>query len=172
MPVIQLTTPPKWWYRASPTRPTLRTSPPYFPPSRLPVFCWLLCEPLLIDGCIRPWCISCIFIFCHSIWRPKRWNGVPHALSRPRASALTSPLSLLPILGWLLYAIIKRRPPKSRALPISLFFYVSLFGAPNRQTSHRAAKPDHDGHLAWDLSFGRGARSTTLGSIFNSKVLL
>jgi hypothetical protein len=74
----------------------------------------------------------------------------PHALSRPHTSALTSPLLLPPILSWLLYAIIKRRPPKSRAPPISLFLYASLFGAPNRQTSHRAAKPDH-GRLAWDI---------------------
>jgi hypothetical protein len=85
MPVIQLTTPPKWWYRASPTCPARRTSPPYSPTLQLPVFGWLLCEPLSIDGCLRPWCISCLFIFCRSIRRPKRWNGVsPCALPPTR----------------------------------------------------------------------------------------
>ncbi len=45
--------------------------------------------------------------------------------------------------------IIERWPPKARAWRISLFFDVSSFGAPNRQTSHRTAKPDHR-RLAWD----------------------
>ncbi len=124
--------------------------PPYFSPLRLPVFGWLLCEPLLIDGSLRPWCIHVYLFFVAQFDAPNDGTVSPRALSRPRASALTSPLLLLPILGWFLYAIIKRRPPKSRAPPISLFFYASFFGAPNRQTSHRAAKPDH-GRLAWDL---------------------
>ena len=65
--------------------PAHRTSPPYFPPSRLPVFGWLLCEPLLIDGCLRWRCFSCLFIFCRSIRRPKQWNGVsPCALPPTR----------------------------------------------------------------------------------------
>ncbi len=67
----------------------------------------------------------------------------PHTLQLPRTSSPTSLWTRPPTSSWLLSLIIKRRPLKARAWRISLFFYVSSFGAPNRQTSHCAAKPDH-----------------------------
>ncbi len=73
----------------------------------------------------------------------------PHTLQLPRASSPTSLRTRLPTPSWLLSLIIEPRPPKARAWRISLFFDVSSHGAPNRQTSHRADKPDHR-RLAWD----------------------
>ncbi len=72
-----------------------------------------------------------------------------HTLQLPRASSPTSLRTQPPTPSWLLSLIIKRRPTKARAWHISLIFNVSSVGAPNRQTSHRAAKPGHR-HLAWD----------------------
>jgi hypothetical protein len=54
---------------------------------------------LLIDGCVRPWFISFYIFFVAQFNAPNAGTVSPHALSRPRASALTSPLSRPPILG-------------------------------------------------------------------------
>ena len=75
--LIQGPTPTKQWNCASPAPPACRTFPPYPPPSRPPVFGWLLRLKSLTGGHLRPWCILYIFLFCKSIRRPKQWDGVP-----------------------------------------------------------------------------------------------
>ncbi len=84
-----------------------------------------------------------INFFCVEFVTSNDWTPPPHTLQLPRASSPASLQMRLPTPSWLLSLIIKRRPPKVRAWRISLFFDVFLFGAPNRQTSYRAAKPDH-----------------------------
>ncbi len=76
LPPIQLTMPPKWWHCAAPMRPARHISPPCSPPSRPPVFGWLLCFDLLIGSRLTPpWILCSLFLRC-SIWRPKRWDSV------------------------------------------------------------------------------------------------
>jgi hypothetical protein len=41
-----------------------------------------------------------------------------------------------------MFAIIKQRPPKAKALPSSLLFDGACIGSPNMGTNHGAAEPD------------------------------
>ena len=84
----------------------------------------------------------CIFFFIVWIVTPKDGIVSPHTLSHPRTSTQTSPLPLPPTIGWFLNIIIDLRPPKDKALPISLFFYRYLLGAPNKGTNGRESKPN------------------------------
>ncbi len=77
LPLIQRPTPPKQWNCASPTPPVRPTSPPYYHPSRPPVFGWLLHVKSSIGGHLRPWFILYFIFFCRSICRPKQWDSVP-----------------------------------------------------------------------------------------------
>ena len=140
---------PKQWYHISHMPPAPRTSSPYFPPLWTPIFGWLLCEPLLISG--HPKAMEYfIYIFFHRLnSHPERWGGVPpHALPptrlHPNISPTTSANYCL-IVGYCFRSV----ATLGQHLPISLFFDASLFSAPNRQTSHCAAKP-HYGRLARD----------------------
>jgi hypothetical protein len=44
-------------------------------------------------------------------------------------------------MGWLLYRIIKRQPPKANTPPYLSIFDVRCFVAPNKGTSHCNCKP-------------------------------
>ena len=114
--------PPKRWYSASPAPRARHTSPSYPPPSRKPVFGWLLHNKSIIGGRLRPRCILIFFIFCRSIQRPKQLDNVPHTFRPGRVSSPTPPSLSTTTFGWLLCPPIKRRPSKAKGPPIYLFF--------------------------------------------------
>ncbi len=82
---------PKQWYCASPVPPDRRTSSLYSPPSRTPVFGWLLCEPLSIGG--RPKAtVYFIYIFFHHLNLSPQTIGPRHPTrSNPHAPPLQHP---------------------------------------------------------------------------------
>ena len=83
LPLIQRPMPPKQWNCTSPAPLACHTFPPYFPPSRPPVFGWLLRFKSSTSGHLRPRCILYLIFFRCSIRRPKRWDGVPPHAPRP-----------------------------------------------------------------------------------------
>ncbi len=97
----------------------------------------------------RQWCILYIFFSLFEFVTSNDWTPPPHTLQPPRPSSTTSILPRLPTTIWLFYLPIKWRPPKAKTQFPLYFFDVPSFRPPNRQTSHRAAKPDH-GRLALD----------------------
>jgi hypothetical protein len=87
---------------------------------------WLVVVLIIIDrGHLRPWCIL-YYIFCRSICRPKRWDGVP-----PRAPPPTSLRSNIPptasanyrVDGWLSSSIGSKLRPRPR---LPLYFLMRL----------------------------------------------
>ncbi len=120
--------PPKWWYHASPTPPARHTFPSYSPPSKPPVFGWLLCGYL-----------SC-FIVPFAV--PNETTASHPALPDQCASSPASNLSWKPIISWLLRVFVDWQPPKAKALPSSLFFDGACVGSSNKGTNHGAAKPN------------------------------
>ncbi len=99
LPLIQRQTPQKQWCCDSPAPPACCTFPPYYPPSRLPVFGWLLRLKSLIDGHLRPQCILYYIFFVGQFATPNDGTLSPHALPTQRTSALTPPLLLPPTIG-------------------------------------------------------------------------
>ena len=136
--VYQLIMPPKRWHSASPAPRARHTSPSYPPPSRKPVFGWLLHNKSSIGGRLRPRCIFIFFIFCCSIRRPKQWDNAPHTFRPGRVSSPMPPSLSTTTFGWLLCPLIKRRPSKAKGPPISLFF-LSINSTP--QTT--GSRPPH-----------------------------
>ena len=129
LPPIQLTTPPKWWYHATPMHPAHHISPPCYPPLWPPVFGWLLCFGLPIDGRFTQPCILFSLCLHCPIRHPKQWDSVsPHAPPPCTTSTDSLPL-LMPTIGWLLCFPFKFWPLKAKATPIalSLMGYVSAF---------------------------------------------
>jgi hypothetical protein len=49
---------------------------------------------------------------------------------------------LTPSSIWLLFILIKRRPPKAKAPPLSLLFDASYFASPSKQTNNSERNPD------------------------------
>ena len=114
--------------------------PSLFPSVAAAVFGWLLCNFWLIGGHLRP---RRIFFLLSPYSSPPNDTSTPspsHAAQR--ASPLSSPLTLPPTFGWLLCLLTKRRPPKAKTLPPSLFFDGLHCNAPNEQTSDSEHKPD------------------------------
>ncbi len=58
------------------------------------------------------------------------------------ASSPTHPLTSTPSSIWLLFILIKRRPPKAKAHPLSLLFDASYFTSPSKQTNNSERNPD------------------------------
>jgi hypothetical protein len=77
-------------------------------------------------------------------------NGMtcPHMLPPHCASSPTSKLLQKLTLGQLLCLLMKGRPPKAWAPPLSLFLNGLHFGAPSKGTSHGNCKPA-TGRLLW-----------------------
>ncbi len=98
---------------------------------------------------LRPWCISCFLFFIAQFDAPNDGTKSPQALPAQRASSPTPLLPWPPTPSWLLFAIIKRQPPKARAPPFSLFFDGLLFGAPNEGTNSGESTTGTSS-LAWD----------------------
>ena len=68
-------------------------------------------------------------------WCPPMHSRPPLAFTR------ASPLPFRQLSGWLWCWIIKRRPPKAKAMPIALFFDGVCVSAPNEGTSSHKRKP-------------------------------
>jgi hypothetical protein len=108
----------------------------------MPVFGWLLCEPLLIGGHPKPMVFFIFYFFCRSfchpqmiIWRP------PHTFRRNYVSSMMIPSPLTPTFGWLSCLMSGWRPPKAKTPSLSLIFDGLHFGAPSKRTSHGDRKP-------------------------------
>jgi hypothetical protein len=99
--------------------PACRNSPPYSPPVRMPVFGWLLCVYSLGGGRLRPWCISCLFIFHCSIRCLKQWDdALPHAITHTRLLSNIFPTAsanywLVVVLHWSNGGQLRPRPHPS-----------------------------------------------------------
>jgi hypothetical protein len=78
-------------------------------------------------------------IFVNQFAAPNDGTVSPHALPAQRTSTLTPQLLVLPSLGELLFNSVDRRPPKAKALPLSLFFDGLRFDTPNKVTNSGAA---------------------------------
>jgi len=116
------------------------------PPSRPPVFGWLLCVFLPIGSHLRPRRI----FFCHLICRPQ-------TIAKPsptRSTAVARPPQYLPhskcqlLVGCCVFPT-KRLPPKAENPSPSLFFDGLHFSTQNKGSNRGAAKPD-GACLAWD----------------------
>ncbi len=70
-------------------------------------------------------------------------NRPPHTFQPSLASSPTHPLTLIPSSIWLLFILIKWRPPKAKAPPLSLLFDASYhFASPSKQTNNSECNPD------------------------------
>ncbi len=118
------------------------TSSPYSPPSRMPVFGWLLCEPLLISSRPKAMVYFIFLFFCRSICHPRTIiQHPPHTFHRNCVSFIMIPSPLTPSFGWLLRLTSERWPPKAETPSLSLFFDGSCFVAPSKGTSHGNCEP-------------------------------
>jgi hypothetical protein len=115
----------------------------------MPVFGWLLCEPLLIIGHPKAMVYFIFFVFCRLICHPQTIiRRPPHTFRHDRVSSLMIPSRLTPAFGWLLRLTSKRQPPKAETPSLSLIFDGSRFGAPSKRASHGNRKPA-TGRLLW-----------------------
>ncbi len=132
-----------------PAPPDRRTSSPYSPPLRTPVFGWLLCEPLLIGGRPKATAYFIFLFFCRSICHPQTIiRHPPHMFSRDCISSIMIPSPLTPTFGWLLCLTSERWPPKAKTLSLTLIFNGSRFGAPSKRTSRGDREPTTE-RLLW-----------------------
>ncbi len=69
-------------------------------------------------------------------------NRPPHTFRPSLASSPTHPLMLTLSSIWLLFILIKQRPPKAKAPPRSLLFDASYFASPSKQTNNSECNPD------------------------------
>ncbi len=69
-------------------------------------------------------------------------NCPPHTFRPGLASSPTHPLMSIPSPIWLLFILIKRRPPKAKAPPLSLLFDASYFVSPSEQINDSERNPD------------------------------
>ncbi len=69
-------------------------------------------------------------------------NRPPHTFQPGLASSPMHPLMLTPSSTWLLFILIKWRPPKAKAPPLSLLFNASYFVSPSKQTNDSKRNPD------------------------------
>jgi hypothetical protein len=118
------------------------TSSPYSPLSRMPVFGWLLCEPLSIIGHSKATVYFIFLFFCRSICHPQTIILVPpHMFHRDRVSSMMIPSLLTPTFGWLSCLTSERWPPKAKTPSLSLIFDGSRFSAPSKRTSRGDCEP-------------------------------
>jgi hypothetical protein len=66
----------------------------------------------------------------------------PHTFWLGLASSPTHPLMSTPSFIWLLFILIKRRPPKAKSPPLPLLFDASYFASPSKQTNDIECNPD------------------------------
>ncbi len=69
-------------------------------------------------------------------------NCPPHTFQPSLASSPMHPLMSTPSSIWLLFILIKQRPPKAKAPPPSLLFDASYFTSPSKQTNNSERNPD------------------------------
>jgi hypothetical protein len=89
--------------------------------------------------------LLCIFLFCiFLLYRADLQVEVQmsHTFRPGLASSPTHPLTSTPSSIWLLFILIKRRPPKAKAPPLSLLFDASYFASPSEQTNASERNPD------------------------------
>ncbi len=91
--VYQLIMPPKRWHSASPAPRARHTSPSNPPPSRKPVFRWLLHNKSSIGGRLRP---RCIFIFLFLFFAAPFDAPNNETTSPTRSAPVASPLQRPP----------------------------------------------------------------------------
>jgi hypothetical protein len=122
-------------------RPDCLSSSIPLPPS-MPTFGWLLCPPIKR----RPSKAKGppIYLFFSYINIPPQTTGnhPPHTFRPGLASSPTHPLTSTPSSIWLLFILIKQRPPKAKAPPLSLLFDASYFASPSEQTNNSERNPD------------------------------
>ncbi len=69
-------------------------------------------------------------------------NRPPHTFRPGLASSPMHPLTSTPPSIWLLFLLIKQRPPKAKAPPLSLLFDASYFASPSKQTNNSECNRD------------------------------
>jgi hypothetical protein len=131
-----------------PLRLPTRSHPLHTPPLlRVPVFGWLLCEPLLISS--HPKATVYFIFFCRSICHPQTIiRHPPHTFRCDCISSMMIPSPLTPTFGWLLHLMSKQQPPKAETPSLSLIIDGLHFGAPSKRISHGDCKPA-TGRLLW-----------------------
>jgi hypothetical protein len=85
-----------------------------------------------------------ISLFFSSINIPpqKTGNHPPQTFQSGLASSPTHPFMSTPSSIWFLFILIKRRPPKAKAPPLSLLFAASYFASPSKQTNDSKRNPN------------------------------
>ncbi len=122
-------------------RPSCLSSSMPLPPS-MPTFGWLVCPP------IKRWPYKAkgppisLFILSINIPPQTMGNRPPHTFQLGLASSPTHPLRSTPSSIWLLFMLIKRRPPKAKAPPLYLLFHASYSASPSEQTNDSERNPD------------------------------
>ncbi len=136
--------------------PDWRTSSLSPPLLRMPFFGCLLCELLLIGGCLKAMVCFIFLFFCHSICHPKTIiRHPPHTFCRDCVSSIMIPSPLTPTFSWLLHLTSKQRPPKAKTPSSSLIFWWVGFWCPKQgnqpwrlQTRHQVLAVDPWGVMA------------------------
>ena len=121
--------------------PPSRTLPSYSPPSRTPIFGWLLRAKSSIGSCLRPRPHQSIFMFfVIPFSRPKQWYvAPPHdptwsclLFNVPSIAAADSHLIVMS-------CRLKAAATQGQDPPSSLFFYGACVGTQNKETSSSVA---------------------------------
>ncbi len=137
------------WFAA----PSEETTPPHkfcpgclsstipLPPS-MPTFGWLLCPPIKRRPSKAKGPPFSLFFSSINIPPQTTGNRPPHTFRPSLASSPTHSLTSTSSSIWLLFILIKWRPPKAKAPSLSLLFDASYFASASEQTNDSERNPD------------------------------
>ncbi len=108
----------------------------------MPTFGWLLCPPIKQRPSKAKGPLIAQFFSSINIPPQMTGNRPPHTFWPGLASSPTHPLTSTLSSIWLLFILIKWRPPKAKAPPLSLLFNTSYFASPSKQTNDSEHNPD------------------------------
>jgi hypothetical protein len=111
-------------------------------PLSTPTFGWLLCPPIKQQPSKAKGPPISLFFLSIDIPPQTMGNPPPHTFQPGLASSPMHPLTSTTSSIWLLFILIKRRPPKAKEPPHSLLFDASYFTSPCKQTNDSKRNPD------------------------------
>ncbi len=101
----------------------------------MPTFGWLLCPSIKQRLSRAKGPPISLFFSLINIPPQTTGNRPPHTFRPGLASSPTHSFTSTPSSIWLLFILIKWRPPKAKAAPLSLLFHACYFASPSKQTN-------------------------------------